>query len=473
MLRFAAVLVFSCILNVSQFNLILGRELNSNVGSNGGKEEFDLIVRRAPHEVTTIDCNIGIRGTVILEAQKADGEETSNTTFPLKVENRYQFDERFLSERKAKLIRCYQTAQSNINIGKGNRTNTLESENGLVIFHRARQDRGTKNWTITTSGRPLEESQYDMLAIPFNTVIVDRLFSRRNVSKGFAWQPEDQLLAEAVLIDAVDVNHVEIKVLDHFQGKAELFIAGHTEGVIDGAITKIAINGSATFDTRIGRLTEYRIRMNEDRSPSQAAPGYKAIIEMETKISPSTHPGRLSDSVISPLRDSRVDNTLLFEAKSGHFSMKHDRDWKIVSDQGQSIALRLISDGDPIAQCTVFELPNLAAGQPLKVANFKKLVTEMITDESIGIDKIQEAYTKDDNHVLRVSAHGKQESVELRWTYYHIANKQGQRLLFVFTMEDALADDVGLADQYLVESVSFKSREKSTDVASGQRANIK
>ena len=472
MIKYAALFVFALFLNLSQSDLILGGESNINVGV-GSTDEFDLVIRRSPAEVTNVDCKISIRGTVVLESKKEDEEDATQTTFPLKVENKYKFDERFLSERKSKLVRHYQEAESNISIGKGHRKNCLEPANGLVLIHRVAENHGTKNWTLTASGKTLEEAQYDMLAVPFNTVIVDRLCSHRNVHKGYSWQPDDQLVAEAILIDAVDVNDIEIKVLGNNNDIVELLISGHAEGVIDGANSKVSVNGTASFDTRIGRLTKFRISMNEDRSPSQAAPGYKAIIELETTISPSTHPERLSQQVIRSLGDTLADDSLLFEAKSGRFSLKHDRDWKIVSDQGNAVALRLISAGDPIAQCTVFDLPDLPADKPLKVANFKKLVTEMITDESIGIDKIQEAFTRDGKHVLRVSANGKQATADLRWNYYHIADKQGQRLLFIFTMEEKLVEEVGIADQYLVESVVFKGRNKGNDVAGANTKNIK
>lgn len=467
MIRYAAVLFAGIILSLSHPDLNLATEVSKAAGSSQQDQSFDLVNSESLNDVLRVNSTISIRGKVFL-----DSTDEAKSSFPLKVENKYQFDERFLNQHRSKSVRNYQTAQSVIEIGSGHRKNELTAENGLIIFHHVPQDLGIKNWSITTSGKPLEESQYDMIATPFNNVVFNRLVSRRNVKKGETWQPDDQLLAEAVLIDAVHVNNVEIKVLGQSAGKVQLSVGGQTEGLIDGARTTISLTGSATFDTQAGRLSSFRISMNEERAASQAAPGYQANIELESKIVASPNPAVLSSDKLKSLTNQVARNGLLFESKSGKFNLNHDRAWKIVSDQGKAVTMRLISGGDPIAQCTIFDLPNLPANQPLAVSNFRQLVTEMVTDESIGIDKIQEAFSPEGNHILRVSAQGKQESVELRWTYYHVANTQGQRLLFIFTMEQSLTEDVGAADQNLVESVIF-NKEKRSDVAEGQPESTK
>ena len=84
-------------------------------------------------------------------------------------------------------------------------------------------------------------------------------------------------------------------------------------------------------------------------------------------------------------------------------------------------------------------------------------------DKKAEVVKAQELKTSNNLRALRVVVEGVESEVPITWIYYHVAEDDGRRVTYVFTLERNAIDRFGIADKLLVNETFFKS---ATETAS-------
>jgi hypothetical protein len=138
----------------------------------------------------------------------------------------------------------------------------------------------------------------------------------------------------------------------------------------------------------------------------------------------------------------------------------HDRRWHIISDQRPVMVLRLVDQGDLLAQCNISRLEDLSQGDRIPLTEFQKDVSEAVKASSGQIVDAQTESTDEGGEILRVAAAGVVSDVSLNWIYYHITDAQGRRAAMVVSVESELFERYAEAERVIVDSLKFSDREE-------------
>src|SRR5688500_12301866 len=112
-------------------------------------------------------------------------------------------------------------------------------------------------------------------------------------------------------------------------------------------------------------------------------------------------------------------------------------------DRHEIAALRRVEAHDLLAQCSTSVPPPLPTGEQLTLEGFQEDVKKSL-DKSLT-ELVEAAQNLNENGlaVLRVTAVGKVQDVDVEWIYYHLTDNEGRRASLVFTLETSLVERFG------------------------------
>ena len=133
--------------------------------------------------------------------------------------------------------------------------------------------------------------------------------------------------------------------------------------------------------------------------------------------------------------------------------MIHDANWHVHNEGKTNAHLRLVSDGQTIAQCNIQRLKQRSPEQPLLLDEFKQGVVKALEDRYTRLLSAREWKRKDNYNILKVVAEGEVDKIPIQWTYYHLSNAGGHCATYVFTLEKESAESFAGYDQMMVDSI--------------------
>jgi hypothetical protein len=276
-------------------------------------------------------------------------------------------------------------------------------------------------------------------------------------------------LAALLGLDAVTQCAVKSKFRQLEGSLAIIDLSGTVSGAVREVSSDIQLRGKYNFDLDARRVTWLTMAITEKRAPSHAEPGLDVVARLRLATGPAQPRPELDDSVLEGLALEATPGAMLlrFASADGGFRFLHDRQWRTILDRHDAAILRLVDQGDLVAQCNASRLPDLPAGQRVQLDAFKADIQRALGDSFGQFAEVSQSTSEMGLRLLRVVVAGASSDVPIRWVYYHLSDDQGRRVAAVFTMDARLIERFAEADRTLVETLEFtgsasESGEEST-----------
>ncbi len=396
---------------------------------------------------------VEVQGTVRLNA---DGKKV--TTAPLAVLANFEFDERVLAaqnDQPQRVLRHYTQAAADIRVNNRAVKNVLRDDTRLVAL-----DRGAESISLYSPLGPLVRDELELLRFPGEPLVWNALLPADPVEVGGSWKILDFITAALLGIDVVTASELKATYAKQDGAVAKLELAGSVAGAVAGVVTDLVVNAKASFDTRQKQFTWLAISVEEKRAIGHAQPGFETTTRVRIAAANLASSGYLTDQALEgvPLEQQAGSTLLLHKSADGGFDLLHDRRWHVMTDHREATVLRLIDNGDLIAQCNIARLPDVPAGKQLSMDAYQQEVITAIGKNFSQVVTSDIAQTDSGLRQLRVVAAGTAEEIPVQWIYYHLADDQGRAIALVYTMAARLAERFTELDRSMVDSLTLRDR---------------
>lgn len=377
------------------------------------------------------------------------------------------YDERTLEmsrqpSGRLRSVRHYDRAEAKIDVDKGNLAPGLRGDRRLV----AAQIEDAQVTLFSPQGQ-LTREELDLIDLPANSLLVDRLLPEGPVAQGETWAHDDDLVLSLFRLDRVAKQTLASTLTQIDEDAALIEMAGRIDGAVDGVPTRIDVKGKYRFDRKTRRIDWLGLLVHEDRDAGHVGPGLEVVARLRMQIAGRDGSERLADGALAGLALEPNDalTRLVFEPERGGWRMEHDRRWFTTHSDAQLAFLRLIERGDFIAQCNIAVLDPVEPGKQATLEQFQEDIRQALGDRLGEFVEAGQKANGQDYRVLRVVARGTVSELPIEWHYYLVADKHGRQVSFTFTVEGPLARQLGQMDQQMIASLRFDPPE----VAAGEK----
>jgi hypothetical protein len=381
---------------------------------------------------------------------------------PLSAAATHAFAERALVVSPAGLVeksaRAYEYARASITAGGEKSERTLREARNLVVAQR-HKDR----LLVYCPAGPLTRPELELTGEHFDTLFLTGVLPGRPVKVGETWKLSNAVV-QALCHFAEGLTEQKLTgKLDRVEGDTAFFsVSGTAAGVEQGAVVKARVEASGTFDLKAARLTSLGWDQKDERDQGPANPASSVETSVRLTRRAVGQPKTLSDTALVgvPPGFSPPERLTYLEYRDpkGRFALAHVRDWVLVGETGEHTVLRLMDNGEFIAQLTVTPWKPAKKGEHLSPEEFKKAM-----DETSGwrpARAIQEGPvpSEDGRWVYRYSVQGRLEGVAVLQNFYLVAGGGGEQVVLTFTMTPKQADKLGARDLALAGSVEVPAK---------------
>ena len=417
-------------------------------------EEYTLQESPLASPVFRVSAEVDVRGKL-----KTTADKEKILDLDLAVDAVFDYRERRLpgAGRDALTLRSlreYIQAQANINVNKNRSFSALPKANVLIVAHGNRE-----GITFYQTDVPMTRSELELLQMPGDGLAVLGLLPQTKVEVGQKWTAESwavQMLTgtEALLKSSVSCELESVKNL-----LARVKFDGSVEGAIQGATTEINLTGHYVFDLKKNYLRSVELRQTEKRGVGAVSPGMDVVASMKLSRSPDITEGLLKPAALEQIPLEPTPEQLELDLKlPWNATISHSRDWHIFQRTPHQTVLRLIQDGNLIAQCNLSPLSEPKAGNRMSETEFRELVKKSLGESLKSIAGYETLSNADDLVIDRLIAQGESQKINMTWHYYQAVTKAG-RMLFFVAVETDLKEKLGERDLKLVQSLKMEKPE--------------
>jgi hypothetical protein len=204
--------------------------------------------------------------------------------------------------------------------------------------------------------------------------------------------------------------------------------------------------------------------VKERRQASPVSDGLDVTAQLAVQIAPADKSEHLTQAALKGVNLHSTPETarLSLESKEGGWEIAYDRTWYVYRDKKDLAAavLRRIERGEMIAQCNLSALTPANPANLVSLEQFQDDIKQALGEEFHEFITAGQSADDANRRVLRVAARGKSSDLPVAWTYYHLADRDGRQMSFVFTMEEKNAETFGKADLELVGAARFTDAKK-------------
>ncbi|HVX12924.1 MAG TPA: hypothetical protein VHC22_17205 [Pirellulales bacterium] len=425
--------------------------------TDAAEKAYPLLAGAAPGEAVRVEAQLEVGGDVKLTD---DGKPRS---LRMSVSAQIDYDEKALDIRRDekypyRSARFYRRARAAIKIDEGGIEPALREERRLVVA----DESGGQVKLYSPSG-PLTREELDLIDLPANSLLLDRLLPERPVKIGDHWRHDDGLIAELLCLDVVSQSDVESRLKEVSGDRARIELAGHVLGAVGGVATEIEVKAKYRYDFQQRRVTGLGLLVKEKRAIGPVNTGLDVVAKLQLALGPAEDARELSDTALAklPLDPQPELLALACQAPTKKFHIYHDRDWHLMADAGELLALRFLDRGELVAQCNVSSLADVEPGKEPTLATFQHDLERSLGKSFERFVTVSEGTSSVGHHIYRVIAEGRVADLPIQWHYYLVADPEGHLAVFAFTVEAELVERLGEKDEALVATIEFVPRGKT------------
>jgi hypothetical protein len=247
-------------------------------------------------------------------------------------------------------------------------------------------------------------------------------------------------------------------------GEAQIEMAGHIAGTVNGLSSTIQLKAKYRFDTKAGRITWFALLVKESREPGPIGPGLDVVARLQVKVTPEAECSQLDKAALEGLavEPSPALLQLSYASAEPGWEMTYDRRWVVISEGKGLTILRMADGGSYLAQCNVSATAP-GEGKQVTLAEFQEDIRRALAKNFRQFTKASEATTAAEYQVYRVAAQGEASGVPIEWIYYRLADKRGRQVVILFTVEPNMEGKFEGSDIELARAVRFSDAKVATN----------
>ncbi len=412
--------------------------------------------------VTAGDC-FKVRLEMSLSGELKVRRDGKEAPVKLAATATHEFPERVLAVGKTglaeKAARVYETAQATITAGGERSERTLRTERRLVVAQRH-----DGQFTVYSPAGGLTREELELTGEHFDTLSLTGLLPGKAVAVGETWKVSNTAAQALCGFEGLTEQALACKLEEVKDNVARISVTGTASGIELGALVKLTVQGSCRFDLGCKRVVAVEWRQKDERDQGPASPA--SATEATTKVTrtPVEPLPSLSDVALVSVPDGfEVPPPLLgldYRDPKGRFTLAHGREWQIVSQTDDHVVMRLLEQGDFVAQVTITPWTADAAGKHMTADEFKEAMAR-----TPGWEPERELQTGevpvpsgDGRWIYRVSALGKMDGLDVMQNFYLVAGPKGQQVVLLFTMTPKKAQKLGERDLSMAASIDFPAK---------------
>jgi hypothetical protein len=424
-------------------------------------------------------CRVEYQLAVDGELFASAGPDAAPLTQTISLTASFDFDELPAGPDKSAAVgRRYQKAAATLAIDGESHHRELAADAGSLFV----AVEGTTPVPFLADGF-LSRSEAELLDLPFDPVLLERLSPAEAVAAGATWTIDADLVAGLLAIDTVETGSLRATLEEVVGETAKVSLEGTVHGAVDGVATRIAVTGSFQAPVSPGEAADtwkvaaerarLEVSLAERRQAGWVAPG----LDVEATI----HISRTGESDLRPAETARLAPTrserpagpgrpghVWHQHSHGRYSLAVDRRWRVVEDGPNGLVMRLVDRGMLVAQCSILPLPRGDADSPATVEQVQRDVERSLGSQFGRIAEAESLSRSDGTRVVRVVADGNGEGRPFRWIHHVLTDSQGYRAAVTCMLEPAMLERFAVADSELVAGLVLlpdRPREASRPVA--------
>ncbi len=375
------------------------------------------------------------------------------------VNSQQQYTERVLQTRPARQsLRWYTKAEAKLVIAGETIRPTLRNEQRLVMTSAGKDHR-----RMFAARQALTRDELDLLDLQANSLLIPMLLPDKPVAVGDKWNPDGDLLAQILGIDAVSNSQVECVLAEAQEAEhAKVILAGQVNGAVDGVATEIHVDGTLTYHFQQKCLTAASLTVREQRAIGHVGPGLNVTCKIDLKLQPITTaqlPAELTAP--APTLSAAEQNRLAYIAPANAYQFSYDRRWNVMHETPDLLSLRLVDKGELIAQCNISPMKPVAPEQTQTVAQFKESVKKAIGERLEKFTAEEETKNAAGHRLVRLEAIGAVDGLEVEWHYFLVADDRGHQVACGVTLERGLRAQLGQLDSDMLHSLRWNAPSES------------
>ncbi len=381
---------------------------------------------------------------------------------PLSANAAFDFRERVLEVGPQgwpiKNARQYDQARASIAARGDKSERILRKDRSLIAAQRCKDQ-----YLCYSPNGPLTREELDLVSEHLDTLAIAGLLPGKAVNIGETWKLTNPVAQSLCAFEGLINQDLTCKLESVTGDAAKVTVTGTASGIDLGAIVKLTVQARCDYslkDKRIARL-EWKQKDEREQGPVSPASALEATTTVVRQYL-GEQPKELMDASLVGVpegQDAPPAPFLLlhYREPKGAYSLDHTRDWHVTGQTDEHLTMRLMERGDFIAQVTVTPWHKAEPGKHMTPAEFREVMDETPGWESAGAAEEGELSSNDrpGYWTYRVSAVGELEGLKVMQNYYVVAGPDGNQVVLVYTMRQALAEKLGSRDVALTAGLEL------------------
>ena len=374
--------------------------------------------------------------------------------FKLAATGSHEFSERVQAVADGlaqKTARVYDTAKAAISVDRNASERTLRPERRIVVAQREKD-----GLLVYSTGGPLTQEELELTHDHLDTLAVPGLLPGKAVAVGDTWKVSNVVVQALCNYEGLTEQTLTGKLDDVKDDVALFTVSGQSNGIDQGAMVKMTVSVAGKFDLKAKRLTWLEWKQNDDREQGPVSPAstVEAVATLIRKAIPQ--PESLSDVALVSVPADAPPNPLLqldCQDSKGRFSFLYSRKWQITSQTDEHVILRLMDNGDFVAQATVTPWASAEKGKHLTADSFREAMNQ--TPGWVAEKELQagEAPADEGRWIYRISMLGKMDDVAVLQNFYLVAAPGGEQVVVAVTLTPKQAEKLAAQDLALIGGI--------------------
>jgi hypothetical protein len=381
-----------------------------------------------------------------------------NAALKLEATASHEFPERVLAVSPQgmpeKVARAYEKARGTTTIDHSPRERSLRSERSLIVAQRH-----DDHPLVYCPTGMLTRDELALTSEHFDTLALVGLLPAQPVKVGDTWKVPSAVVEALCSFEGLTEHDLVCKLEEVQNDGARVSVAGSATGIDLGALAKLKIQASYRFDLKAHRLTQLEWKQKDERDQGPASPA--AALEVTTTLTRAVidQPMALGNIALVAVPDGFVPPGHLLQLEHrdarDRFTMLYARQWQTVAQDDQHLVLRLMEQGDLVAQATITPWTPAGKGKHMSPEEFAQEMARTPGWESEQELQAGEVPTNGGCWVYRLSALGQLDGTKVMQNFYLVAGPGGEQVVVVITMTPKQATRLGDRDLSLATSIDF------------------
>jgi hypothetical protein len=404
-----------------------------------------------PGEVSQVVLELRLAGQLVVE-----DEQGALQRLPLQADAKLAYAECLTRwsldpQQPARSLRRYDEALLAWEAPEGNAPRKLPRDKELIVAQV-----GGGALLVNRLDDSLTHEEMELLTTIADPLTVDRLLPGMEVAVGESWKHTPESLAGLLGLDRVVETTATSEVTGIAERQVQIRLRGDVQGEVEGAKTRLQLEGAYLFDLDRGRINKFHLALEEHRAAGAAAPGLEATARVELLVGPGEEGLFAPDETARAAAKDEVElRHVLFEAPAQGYRFLRDRSWVVTSRQRELASLRLLQEGRLLAHCNLANLPAPAAKGGPTLEKLERDIRSTLGEKVQKITVAREWQSSLGNRVLGIFAEGAIEETPMQWRYY-LVERAGLPMVSVsVTVEQSRLADFADADRLIIDSLEL------------------